>query len=86
MIPFSKVSAYLFSYRGYRWYVVTIHISAIVHRKWSKDPNNILVIEMVRLCFNKVLRIEFNVNTACDKYSLRVEALQVSTCIDPLFK
>lgn len=46
MIPFSKVGAYLFSNLGYQWYVVTIHISAIVYGRWSKDPKNILVLEI----------------------------------------
>lgn len=46
MIPFSKVGAYLFSNLGYQWYVVTIHISAIVYRRWSKDSKNIVVLEI----------------------------------------
>lgn len=46
MIPFSKVGAYLFSDLGYQWCVVTRHISAIVYRRWSKDPKNILALEI----------------------------------------
>lgn len=51
----------------------------------KRSKKYILVLE-IGTALNQVLRTEFNVNTACDKYSLRVEALQVSTCIDPLFK